>query len=122
MLSYPPSCLPQHVGPTLPSSGVGTPSLGGRVRGRRMPLLPPSNFVNYFFLMGWELPFLIRGIGLYEKTVICIGFVFSDKGLKYQNLGLGMKKNVMLLFQMFSDFGFILEILSTLCTRPNQAM
>ena len=41
---------------------------------------------------GWDPKFLIRANGLQEKLVISFGFVFSNLGLKSQNLQIHPKK------------------------------
>ena len=45
---------------------------------------------------GWALPFLMRGFGLSKTLSIEVGFAFSNKGLKSQDLRL----------RMFNDFRF----------------
>ena len=42
---------------------------------------------------GWELTFLFRTFGLSQKNSKGVGFWFSDKGLKSQNLRLRTKKS-----------------------------
>ena len=55
---------------------------------------------------GWALIFLIRGFGLSKKWSIEVGFAFSIKALKSQDLRFRMTKKKYMLFILFQDFRF----------------
>ena len=68
-----------------------------------------SHFGRLEHSQGWDPTFLIRAIGLSEKLVISFGFVFSDLGLKSQNLHVNPKKNIWILVKCFIISDLFLE-------------
>ena len=63
---------------------------------------------------GWELTFFVRAFGWSEKRSINVGFGFSDKGLKSQNLQFRTNKKYV--------FFNVISILSTYYTMLTQSM
>ena len=63
----------------------------------------------------WALTFVMRGFWLSKKLSIEVGFAFSNKGLKSQDLRFRMKKKLIIcsFFIMFNDVRFGLVIFTT---------
>ena len=67
----------------------------------------------FFCKKDLALTFLMRGLGFSKKLKIEVGFAFSNKGLKFQELWFEMTKNYMGASIMFIDFRFGLIIFTT---------
>ena len=63
---------------------------------------------------GWALTFVMRGFRLSKKQSIEVGFAFSNKDLKFQDLRCRMKrKKLYAHFIMFNEFRFGLGLFTT---------
>ena len=74
-----------------------------------LPFYMCSNWTYDDCGKGWDPTFLIRAISLSEKLIISFDFVFSDLGMKYQNLQVYLKKITCFLVQSFLILDKFLE-------------
>ena len=69
-------------------------------------------FIKYTY-KGWEPTILIRAFGLSKDLSTEVGFAFSNKGLKSNDIRFRMNKNYVIFLIMFYDIRFCLGIVTT---------